>query len=596
MSRILLTFANAPGNTTLDSLNEEYLGVRNALLNRDRLGAIRVSPEQRATTDLIVRNLDQYKDDLVLFLYSGHAGADKLELEDQNANARGIALLLGECAKRALKVVILNGCATGQQAQALLDAGVPVVIATSAPVGDKSAARFSIAFFEALAWDNKSLAEAFETGLRAAQTVSPDDLSGALQSRGAGFPPTDAPLWFCCFREENRAVAETWKLPEPPAGVCECNKFILRALEVIYEKNDRLKSRQDDRSQWAMTALESLPFPIGEPLRKLLAAKADKQDTATFYDTASWDRFDLLLYAYQSVLQLTGYALLADAWDYCAKTEPHPNLPDTLNQSIRDHLFRGADTYHLRSHRALLDALLAWQQNMTKGPFLRECGALATDLQRPEVQAAFTDLEGKLAQRDQIRRQTSTPAELCALCLAAEDNLAKVLYVFRFLSEYCLTSIKEIEVQKYRHQKTAAFLHRIVKLRLSFAELDEEEFKTEKYLENSSIVLHRQGNLENGVLNLTPFYLDKNALIRAPKAALHHLMGVETGSGRLVYLPISRHYEPWIVSPPADAPAADFFGLLEEPATQSDAEHYTLLKEQFEAFAAHLFHKPLASL
>ncbi len=585
MSRILLTFANAPGETLLPTLREEYAGIRDALADRDRLGAIRVTTEQHATAVNVIENLETYKEDICLFLYSGHAGPNQLLLEDQQANARGLALLLGECAERGLKAVVLNGCSTYGQVKALLEAGVPIVIATSAPVNDKAATRFSISFFEALSLEGQTLWKAFEAGLRAAQTVSPADLSAAKKVRSIDLTEQEAaPVWGFFCKEANQTLAETWKLPDPPAGDCVCNKHLRQALTGLCNKNERLKAMAGDQTQWPKIALESLPFPLSEPLRKLLATKAQSQEAGQFYDSASWERFSLLLYTYQSVLNLSVYALLGDVWDRRGALEKPPALAEDLRSVLRNTLFKGGAEYRKMSSLSLLHALVGWFGPEAPPPFLKELPKAAALLRDNAVLAkAIADLEQKLAEQEELRRKHGTPAALCALCDATEDSLAKVVFTFGFLADYGLTSVKDIDVLKTRSQKTASFRHRVVKLQISYTELDEEDYKTEKYLENSSIVLHRHGNLKDGVLNLTPFYVDKNALVRAPKANLHQLTGIEPGSGKYFFQPVSRPFDPWIVAPPQEAPT-DFYELPAEGAAKSNDEHYALLKEQFEAF------------
>ncbi len=60
-----------------------------------------------------------------------------------------------------MKLVLLNGCATLGQVAALEEAGVPIIIATNAPVGDKAAKDFAVLFFENLA-GGKTVRFAFE--------------------------------------------------------------------------------------------------------------------------------------------------------------------------------------------------------------------------------------------------------------------------------------------------------------------------------------------------------------------------------------------------------------------------------------------------
>lgn len=62
---------------------------------------------------------------------------------------RGLASFLGQ--QTGLELVFLNGCATQNQAQGLLDANVSTVIATSQAIDDRVAAEFASRFYRSLA-------------------------------------------------------------------------------------------------------------------------------------------------------------------------------------------------------------------------------------------------------------------------------------------------------------------------------------------------------------------------------------------------------------------------------------------------------------
>ena len=103
--------------------------------------------DEFATREKIAYYLTQYKDQITLFHYSGHADRDALETEEESSQAAGIAQLLGQCPR--LKLVVLNGCSTQGQLQLLEAQGIPAILATSAPVQDKKATDFSIRLYQA---------------------------------------------------------------------------------------------------------------------------------------------------------------------------------------------------------------------------------------------------------------------------------------------------------------------------------------------------------------------------------------------------------------------------------------------------------------
>src|SRR6185436_18385159 len=102
-------------------------------------------------------------------LFESPAGAARV------AHAGGLDRFLGE--QRGLALVFLNGCSTQGQVQALLDAGVPSVIATSEPVKDAVATELSSRFYKALA-SGAPFRSAFTEATAAVQTWT-----GEIQGR-----------------------------------------------------------------------------------------------------------------------------------------------------------------------------------------------------------------------------------------------------------------------------------------------------------------------------------------------------------------------------------------------------------------------------
>ncbi|MDX1908661.1 MAG: protein kinase [Bacteroidia bacterium] len=105
-----------------------------------------------------------YEGRIWAFHYAGHADEDELWLENEQGGNKsffslGLARFLG--AQKGLKLVFLNACATGEHARLLLDANIPVVIATSRKIPDDQATRFSTVFYQGLA-NGASIEDAFQ--------------------------------------------------------------------------------------------------------------------------------------------------------------------------------------------------------------------------------------------------------------------------------------------------------------------------------------------------------------------------------------------------------------------------------------------------
>ncbi|MCB9283824.1 MAG: CHAT domain-containing protein [Lewinellaceae bacterium] len=207
MSVIILTYANSE-QAPLQHLRDEDDRVNELLSEGRKARHFLLERDQYATPDKIAAKVNEFKDELEFFSYSGHAGKDVLFTEDGAARAEGIAHLLGLCP--FLKVVFLNGCATVGQVKALLEKGIPAVIATYAPVGDELAKDFSIAFFDALRTKN-SLEQAFEHA-KGFVLMKSGDLRFKKQARGIGFAGVTDRDWGLFWREDKKEILQ-WTLP-----------------------------------------------------------------------------------------------------------------------------------------------------------------------------------------------------------------------------------------------------------------------------------------------------------------------------------------------------------------------------------------------
>lgn len=210
MQIIFLTYANHQRNP-LPSLKEEEEKTYGLLARRSKQQHFNIHRDSFASVNSIIEYLELHRNEIIIFSYSGHAESDKLLLDDEAANAAGIAGLLGQCPQ--LKLILLNGCSTAGQVERLLALpNRPVVIATRAAVGDRSATYFGISFFRALAERQETLEEAFQSGLNAAKTSSKLDI---LQERGIGFRKqaegVDAGSIWGIYADQNAALQ--WQLP-----------------------------------------------------------------------------------------------------------------------------------------------------------------------------------------------------------------------------------------------------------------------------------------------------------------------------------------------------------------------------------------------
>ncbi|MFM8362225.1 MAG: CHAT domain-containing protein, partial [Haliscomenobacter sp.] len=200
---LYLAFANDPEHP-LPNLRKEGEELYQMLLQRKDQDHFDIHRDESVSIQVISQNLRRFKDRVIVFHYGGHAASEALFLYGQQANADGIAELLGQ--QKNLKLVFLNGCSTQAQVDYLKSLGVPAVIATSRPIDDGLATQFATDFYGALV-HNHTLREAFDhaaAGLKSANK-SVRCIRGIMLESEVG---TDT--WILSVADE---AHYSWKLP-----------------------------------------------------------------------------------------------------------------------------------------------------------------------------------------------------------------------------------------------------------------------------------------------------------------------------------------------------------------------------------------------
>jgi hypothetical protein len=160
---ILSFFAQSPDHKVLTYLDEESKFVKAAWRqhsedNKKDYYEVQYFDSQYTTIEEIPDQLSKYKE-IVLLHYGGHAGNQKIFLNDGIGHAVGLAGLVGGIA--TLKLVFLNGCATYDQVALLFDKGVKAVIATNNAISDPKAKKFASDFYNELSKAGKTIQEAY---------------------------------------------------------------------------------------------------------------------------------------------------------------------------------------------------------------------------------------------------------------------------------------------------------------------------------------------------------------------------------------------------------------------------------------------------
>ncbi len=155
---IFLTFANDKVDDAkyLRNLPLELHSIREALKPAVSTGLCEVVERTAATIGDIfdVFQDPRYRDRIAIFHYGGHAGGKQLLLETLEggygfSNSEGLAPFFAR--QKGLQLVFFNGCASGPQAQEMIDAGIPLVVGTITEINDEVATNLSTRFYHGLA-------------------------------------------------------------------------------------------------------------------------------------------------------------------------------------------------------------------------------------------------------------------------------------------------------------------------------------------------------------------------------------------------------------------------------------------------------------
>ncbi|MEW6737554.1 MAG: CHAT domain-containing protein, partial [Acidobacteriota bacterium] len=163
---IFLAFANdqQDGNNYLRQLPIEHNELRQAL-NQLRIRELcEIVERANVGFDQVVEIFQEYRNRIVIFHFGGHANSYQLLFESIDGQTKAVpARRLAELChnQSGLKLIFLNGCATRQQAEELLNTNVPAVIATSQAIDDQVARMFASCFYRGFA-NGASIRTAFD--------------------------------------------------------------------------------------------------------------------------------------------------------------------------------------------------------------------------------------------------------------------------------------------------------------------------------------------------------------------------------------------------------------------------------------------------
>lgn len=198
----LFIFANDALNKL--KLDQEWRSTEAVLQSREKDLQFNLTPS--ANLEDVFSKLNRYHDRVTIFHYGGHSDHEGLELVDAKLKGSNLAVLLGQ--ESNLQLVFLNGCANKEQVKALLDRGIPAVIATSSPIADTKSIQFSKQFYEALA-AGKSIHQSFETACAFVNTTAKEVV---VDYRGLVLDKVSEELEWGLYVNENKKEVLDWKV------------------------------------------------------------------------------------------------------------------------------------------------------------------------------------------------------------------------------------------------------------------------------------------------------------------------------------------------------------------------------------------------
>ncbi len=578
MDVLFFAFANDRDNP-LPNLEKEDELIYSLLAPRQAQMHFMIHRDSFADLGQITEYLTLYRKRIVLFHYSGHADGQGLFLGGEDAKARGIAELLAQCDR--LKLVVLNGCSTQAQVQLLQEKNIPVVVATSAPIADNKAAEFAIQLYRSLA-NQENISEAYDAAK--GKVLAMDDKVHFERSSGrmaATSTDPQASLWGL-FQQAGMDETTQWSLPlgmsnEEQADFVPNSILIENLMEAFAPYNAEIRQMRENESLGVAAnildkreaALKCPPHPISEQIRKLLVPETGSM--GPFYDKLGSARLLQMKTTYETIVEMMAFIMLGQLWDALSENPKIPIQPKL--RELLQNFFRLTATQ--RRQYDFFPLIIQLRETLDEHDlsyFVPELKDLQGVFQPGEPFYEACQYFETL--RKQVASAEPSENEAEIQCVAAEEQLGKVLVQLGFIALYTVASVKNIDVIKPRHLKTPKYKHTVVKLVQRFVGLAEEPELLEKFMDNTSVLLIREKDGQRNFMNLSPFVIDENAFdAKAPIAKLHYFDRYIREQDSYVF----RH-----IYKPSD-----------QPLLITKQLHYLVVKAQFDAFAQLLFQQNL---
>ncbi|MEL6592712.1 MAG: hypothetical protein AAFQ68_21615, partial [Bacteroidota bacterium] len=318
------------------------------------------------------------------------------------------------------------------------------------------------------------------------------------------------------FHHPDRADVLDERLPSgvnlPPETDFEPNQLLIESVyEALLEEEVLMPSRKPPKlSRKRMAILNHLPAPVAEHLRKLFVPLGDSDEG---YNKISTNRLRQLAHTYQVLMEMMCFTLLAQLWEQSLKGQSVP-LGEDAKKQVLDFLNMPAKEREQYRFIPLIRALREALDEAEIEYFVEELNLMKTLIAEPTGFRSACEYFDFLRQRLYAQSDAQLQAELARLCQEAEQHLAAIFGELGYLGRYTLATVKQILVQKHRHQAQPRFEHLVVRLVDLLGGMDEEDETLNRFLDSQSVILLKEEEEEElDFLNLSPFIIDENAFV-----------------------------------------------------------------------------------
>lgn len=590
MDTLLFCYAN-DRNRPLETLGDEDSAVDRLLDPRSSKNHFQKIRDSFATTESIATKILNYQASLCLFHFSGHAGSTVLQMEDTTALGVGVAQLLARCPN--LRLIFLNGCSTLNHVRLLADQQVKAaVIATLSPVNDYIATQFAIAFYQALA-NQYSLQEAHEQARLQIQIKVKTDIRRISRGDLDTASEVSPNQWYFFCPDEETA---NWELPTSELNEAASyvpNSTLRRTLFEALHPYDptlteryRMKQKQtlsDEglRSWLHEEILQRLPFPISEPLRKLLCPQISLEGKLIPV-RATEDRLFNYIILLDSTVNLLMSTLLSQirAWLQSA-SQTIVTVDAATHQLVKELITGGWTTWQTDQIVASVRTLHTFLEQQRTPLFINELTAWL-DQFKQETQLV-NSLRFLYTLKERLTQANGTRS-VASLCQVGEEHLSELIKCMGFWARYRLESFKNIRAIRF-YQQQPAYRHEMVVLRTSQSYRTDEMYfqeiqftdlwdcqsvllvKITRQLKEGTVI---EELLTNGFLNLSPFLIDKNVFFKSDNAVFDLYSFHSSESDKLRFNHVAR---------PEDSPL--LIGSVDEELWGK--QDFSVLREQFQS-------------